>query len=123
MLARKLGLKAKFINKVPHEKMNELYWEADLVLGSFGVGQLDTVAIEAMACGRPVIHYLQKKFYPECPLQELASIQRVEEIIQEHLTDKKIVHKKIREQLRYVQANHSADVLSKRITAIYRKLQ
>ena len=62
VLARKLGLNVEFIEKVPHNEMNKLYWDADLVLGSFGVGQLDTVAIEAMACGRPVIHHILKRF-------------------------------------------------------------
>ena len=51
--------------------MNELYWEADLVLGSFGVGQLDTVAIEAM---RKTSNTRNKKeIFPNCPLTDIES--------------------------------------------------
>ena len=123
MLARKLGLKAKFINKVPHEKMNELYWEADLVLGSFGVGQLDTVAIEAMACGRPVIHYLQKRFYPECPLEEISTIKEANVLIEEFLSDRKKSRLKIQKQLKYVQTYHVAHVLAEKLAKYYNFLK
>ena len=121
-LAKKLGLKAKFISKVPHEKMNELYWEADLVLGSFGVGQLDTVAIEAMACGRPVVHYITKKFYSNCPLEQVVSVKECVSLIERFLVDKKAVQKRVQAQLMFVKSVHAAPVLANKLVEIYKKL-
>lgn len=69
--------------------MSELYWESDLVLGSFGVGKLDTVAIEAMACGRPVVYHISEEHFPMCPLEESESVESATEIISKLLGDGK----------------------------------
>jgi len=121
-LAEKLGLKIEFIGKVPHEHMNELYWKSDVVIGSFGIGQLDTVAIEAMACGRPVVHHIRKRFYLLCPLEEFASVDKVSEDIARLLTDEKETEKRIQTQLKYVEATHLAPILAKKLNKIYEKL-
>jgi glycosyltransferase involved in cell wall biosynthesis len=99
--------------------MNELYWESDLVLGSFGVGQLDTVAIEAMACGRPLIHSISRKFFPQCPLEELGTAEEAAELISRLLTDEKEREMRIQKQSEYVNATHSVSVLTERLTRIY----
>ena len=120
-LARKLGLNIEFVEKRPHNEVNELYWEADIVLGSFGVGQLDTVAIEAMACRRPVIHHILKKHFPECPLDEFHSVKEVAERITELLIDSKKIEEKCERQLEYVTTVHEAGKLAERLTKIYEK--
>jgi glycosyltransferase involved in cell wall biosynthesis len=121
-LAKEYGLKIHFIENVPHNRMNELYWESDLVLGSFGVGQLDTVAIEAMACGRPVIHHILKEYYPNCPLEEIESVEKAKELIEKLLSSREEAEKRVQEQLRYVENNHSAPLLARRLVKIYDKL-
>jgi len=121
-LAGDLGLDVKFIDKVPHDGMNQLYWGSDIVLGSFGVGQLDTVAIEAMACGRPVVHHIRKRFYPLCPLKEFTSVEEVSEDITRLLTDEKEMEKRIQMQLRYINATHSASLLAEKLAKIYYEL-
>jgi glycosyltransferase involved in cell wall biosynthesis len=121
-LAGNLGLDVKFIGKVPHDTMNRLYWGSDIVLGSFGVGQLGTVAIEAMACGRPVVHHVRKEFYELCPLEEFTSVEELSMDIVRLLTDEKETEKRIQKQLQYVKANHSAPVLAKKLDKIYEKL-
>ena len=118
-LAREFGLKADFVPKVPHDKMNELYWESDLVLGSFSIGQLDTVAIEAMACGRPVVHSVSRKFFKNCPLEELENVDKTTEIIQRLLVDRKERKQRIKSQLDYVNSTHSAPLLAERLLGIY----
>jgi len=89
-----------------------------LVLGSFGVGQLDTVAIEAMACGRPVIHSIRKNYFPPCPLGDYQGIEDVKEDI-EMLLDKENAVKRVKQQLDYVRKFHSAEVLAKRLVGLY----
>jgi glycosyltransferase involved in cell wall biosynthesis len=121
ILARKLGLRVEFIDKVPHHKMNKLYWEADVVLGSFGVGQLDTVAIEAMACGRPVVHHIIKEYFPNCPLEEIQTVKEAQEIIEKTLSSRKERERRVKKQLKYVEANHSAKILTQKLGNIYLK--
>ena len=118
VLAKRLGLRVEFIEKVPHERMNTLYWESDLVLGSFGVGQLDTVAIEAMACGRPVVHFIKKEYFPSCPLKNYNDIEEVKEDV-EMLLDRDYAVKRIKQQLDYVYKVHSAEILVKRLISLY----
>jgi glycosyltransferase involved in cell wall biosynthesis len=121
-LAQELGLTVDFIPKVPHDKINELYRESDLVLGSFSIGQLDTVAIEAMACGRPVVHSVAKKFFKTCPLEELESIDEAAEVIQKLLVNKKAREQRIKFQLVYVNSTHAAPLLADRLFGIYTEL-
>jgi len=122
-LARKLGLNVEVLQKVSHENMNRLYWDADLVLGSFGVGQLDTVAIEAMACGRPVIHHIVRKYFPICPLQELYSVEEVSDMIEELLTDEDKREELRIKQLKYASEHHNAKILATRLVQTYINLK
>jgi glycosyltransferase involved in cell wall biosynthesis len=115
-------LKVDFIAKVPHDEMSELYWESDIVLGSFSIGQLDTVVIEAMACGRPVVHSVSSEFFQNCPLEELKNIDETTEIIQRLLVDKKEREQRIKSQIDYVNSTHSAPLLAERLLAIYTEL-
>jgi glycosyltransferase involved in cell wall biosynthesis len=119
VLARKLGLNVEVIQKVPHENMNRLYWDADLVLGSFGVGQLDTIAIEAMACGRPIVHHILKTYFPQCPLDEFRGIEDVTERISELLVDEGKAKERCKRQLEYVSNFHAANKLAKKLMKIY----
>jgi glycosyltransferase involved in cell wall biosynthesis len=121
-LAQELGLKVDFTPKVPHDKMSELYRECDLVLGSFSIGQLDTVAIEAMACGRPVVHSVAKKFFQTCPLEELESVDDAAEVIQKLLVDEKSREQRVKTQLAYVNSTHAAPLLAERLFEIYTEL-
>jgi glycosyltransferase involved in cell wall biosynthesis len=123
-LAEELKLDIDFISLVPHFKMNELFWESDLVLGSFAVGRqhLDTVAIEAMACGRPVVHSVQKEFFPTCPLEELKDSSATAEIISRLLSNPEEKEKRVERQLNYVNATHAAPALVEKLLKIYSTL-
>jgi glycosyltransferase involved in cell wall biosynthesis len=122
-LCKKLNLKAEFIEKVPHNEINKQYWESDLVLGSAGIGQLDTVAIEAMACGRPVVHSISKEYFPNCPLEEFKTGEEISQQILRLLTNKKDREERIANQLAYVNSTHSAPVLVRRLLEIYSEAQ
>jgi len=121
-LSNRLNLKVDFIERVPHEKINELYWQSDIVLGSFGVGQLDTVAIEAMACGRPVVHSVANKALPTCPLEELQTPEETSELISRLLWNKNEAQSRVKKQLDYVVPNHSATVRVERLLEIYSEI-
>ena len=123
-LAKELSLNIDFISRVPHSMMNELYWESDLVLGSFASGRehLDTIAIEAMACGRPLVQSVPKKFFASSPLEELENPRTTAEIIFKLLSDQKEKKKRVEEQLNYVNTVHAAPILVQKLLEIYSKL-
>ena len=120
-LAKDLKLEIDFVSRVPLCAMNELFWESDLVLGSFATGRehLDTVAIEAMACGRPVVHSVPKRFFAACPLEELQDCATVTEVISRLLSNPNEKKRRIDEQLNYVNASHSAPILVQKLMEIY----
>jgi glycosyltransferase involved in cell wall biosynthesis len=118
-LVEELGLQVDFTPKVEHTEINTLYWESDLVLGSYSIGQLDTVAIEAMACGRPVVHSVSQKYFEKCPLEKLESIEATAEIIQKFLSNKKERKDRIKRQLEYVHSTHLAPLLAGRLLKMY----
>jgi hypothetical protein len=91
-------------------------------LGSFGVGQLDTVAIETMACGRPLVHSIFKEFFPQCPLERLETIESTTALISKLLVDEKEREGRVQRQLEYVNKTHSAPVLAERLMKVYSEL-
>jgi glycosyltransferase involved in cell wall biosynthesis len=121
-LASRLNLKIEFIERTPHQRMNELYWDSDVVLGSFGIGQLDTVAIEAMACGRPVIHSIAKDAFPTCPLEQLETPEKTSELISSLIWETEKTQSRIQAQLKYVIQNHSAPIRVQRLLEIYAEI-
>lgn len=120
-LARELNLNVELIDKVRHSEMSLEYWKSDLVLGSYSIKQLDAVAIEAMACGRPVIHSTSNRF-AGCPLEDLGSIDEVSDLISALIGDRGKAEERVSDQLQYVQLVHSAPVVAKRLLGIYEAL-
>ena len=99
--------------------MNMLYWESDVILGSFAVGQLDMVAIEAMACGRPLVHSISKELFPRRPLERLETVEEATDLISRLLTDEKESRRRLNEQLEYVNETQAAPVLVDRLMKVY----
>jgi len=121
-LSGKLAIKARWIDPLPHSHMASYYWAADLVLGNFGVGQLDTTVVEAMACGRPVVHHLAPGFYPGVPLNSYDSVEEFANDLEMLLMDQKKAQRHVQRQLDYVKI-HYADHAVKRLCEIYEKVK
>ena len=99
--------------------MPMLYHYADVVVGNAGVGQLDTIAIESMACGKPTAHYVNE-FYPDVPL--LHDSSKFPEQVETFLFDEKKTKRWVEKQLDYVQKNHNVKVLIPKLLKIYREV-
>jgi glycosyltransferase involved in cell wall biosynthesis len=82
-LAKSLGLHLNVLPRVPHDRLNRYYWNADVVIDRFTLGSLGMVSLEAIACGRPILCYVSSA-YPEnkCfPLQDLRVEEEIAELI------------------------------------------
>lgn len=116
-LAFSLGLDLKVLPKVPHERMNEYYWNADLIIDQFIGGCPGMTAIEAIACNRPVVTYASSAFseYEEFQLRDINSEDKIVEAVREAYEDDKILKK----QLEYVNMNHKADAVVSKLMRVY----
>jgi glycosyltransferase involved in cell wall biosynthesis len=116
-LANSLDLHINVLPKVSHEKMNEYYWNADVVIDGFKLGSLGMVSLEAIACGRPVVTYVSSEFpeYEEFPLKDVKADEEVADAILE--ADVKLWQR----EYAYLEKNHKPEIVVKRLLEHYRK--
>jgi glycosyltransferase involved in cell wall biosynthesis len=117
-LASSLGLHLNVLSKISHEKLNEYYWNSDVVIDRFKIGSLGLVSLEAIACGRPVLCYVSSE-YPEnagFPLMCLRTEEKIAETIlnpPSQFWEKEHV---------FVEKYHSPGVVVSRLLSIYSDL-
>jgi len=117
-LASSLGLDLKILRKVSHKRVNEYYWDADVVIDRFALGSLGMVSLEAIACGRPALAYVSSK-YPEnkdFPLKDL----RDEETIADIVT--KLPSKLWEKEQIFLKKHHDIENIKPRLLSIYEEL-
>lgn len=116
-LASSLGLALNVLPKVPHEKINEYYWNTDVVIDQFRVGCPGTVAVEAIACNRPAVTFVSSVFpeYAEFPSKDVNSEDKIVEAVREACTNANILKK----QREYVEMNHETTAVLKKLMRIY----
>ena len=114
-LAHSLGLYVNTLPKVPHEKLNQYYWNADVVIDRFKLGSLGVVSLEAIACGRPVIVYVSSEFPEYCnfPLKDINAEDEIAQAIESADND---LWKK---EYDYFMAEHKVEMVWARLREIY----
>ena len=114
-LASSLGLRLNVLPKISHERLNEYYWSADVVIDRFGLGSLGMVSLEAIACGRPVVIYVSSEFpqYKNFPLKDVNTEEKVISTIKE--ADIKLWKK----EYTYLTMEHEVNAVVERLLKIY----
>jgi glycosyltransferase involved in cell wall biosynthesis len=117
-LAYSLGLHVNVLPKVPHEKLNQYYWNADVVIDQFKLGSLGMVSLEAIACGRPVITYTSSEYseYRSFPLKDVNSIEEIVSAI----TDASF--ELWQKEYNYLEKNHKSEAIVKRLVDVYNEV-
>jgi glycosyltransferase involved in cell wall biosynthesis len=115
-LAYSLGLHVNVLPKVPHEKLNQYYWNADVVIDRFKLGSLGMVSLEAIACGRPVTTYVSSEYpeYIDFPLKDV----KTEEEIANTIRDANV--KLWKKEYMYLVKNHRTKSIVERLLSIYK---
>ncbi len=119
-LASLLNLDLNILPKVPHYRMNEYYWNSDMVFDQFLVGCPGMTALEAIACGRPVVTYVSS-VYPEhatFPLKDVNTPKAIIEAVNEIDASDDVLKK----QRQYVAVTHQKDTVLKKLLNIYNSL-
>jgi glycosyltransferase involved in cell wall biosynthesis len=117
-LASSLGLHLNILPRLPHARMNQYYWTANLVIDRFTLGSLGMVSLEAIACGRPVITYVSSE-YPETlefPLKDLKNEEEIARMITNLPT------RLWEEEHSFLRKYHDIDIVESKLLSIYREL-
>jgi glycosyltransferase involved in cell wall biosynthesis len=119
-LAKSLGVRVKLLPHVPHMEMPNYYWNADIVIASIGIGgTLGVTALEAIACGRPVIANVSSEFsaYDTFPIHDISTPERISNsILSFNETDL------WRKEYKYFESYHNPQKIAERFVAIYEQL-
>lgn len=114
-LASSLGLRLNVLPKVPHAKLNEYYWSADIVIDRFKLGSLGMIPLEAIACGRPVVTYASSEYpeYKDFPLRDVKTKEKAVDALRNaecELWEKEYV---------YLKENHEAESVIQKLLIVY----
>lgn len=108
------------------EEMAALYSCADLVVDEFGVGWFGSVVVEAAACGRPVMCYLDetvmKQLYPWHPVISVNTPDGIGEEIAKLYLDKDYATQKGLQSRRWAEEFHSQEKAGKAYAEQIKKL-
>ena len=117
-LAESLGLEMQILPIVPHEKLNEYFWNADLVMDQFKAGVFGLISLEAIACGRPVLTFLSSghKVYEGIPLKDANTPEQVAEAIRNPPS------KLWEAEHEYFEKHHTPQKVVARVMEIYQQL-
>jgi len=119
-LAQSLGVRVKLLPRIPHTEMPHYYWNADIVIASIGIGgTLGVTALEAIACGRPVVANASSKFsvYDTFPIHDVSTPKKIAKtILSFSETDL------WREEHKYFESYHDPKKITERFIAIYDQL-
>lgn len=117
-LASSLGLKLSILPKVSHERLNEYYWNADVVIDRFKLGSLGLISLETIACGRPVVVWVSSEFpeYAAFPLKDVDTEEKAVDSIRN--ADNRLWEK----EYAYFMAEHDVTVAIKRLLKLYETL-
>lgn len=122
-LLTKRRVRYRLHEPVSHEEMAGLYYSSDVVVTDFRLGYLHLTSLEAMACNRPVLQYINEELYSRVsmPVPPVVRINEVEEIANElhRLADPSARQKISKEQLEYVRRYHNPTETSRRIAELY----
>lgn len=127
-LVKKLELEnvVQFIREMNEKERIKHIRMADIILGQFSVGAYGLSILEAMSCGKSVIHYINKEFIELCRLTypPIANAQTADEIYQQM---KKCLNRKYRDEIgskarKWIIENHEAKKVCKSLMEEYKDI-
>jgi glycosyltransferase involved in cell wall biosynthesis len=110
------------VENTPNDEAIEIYKEADIIADRFKLGWYGVFAIEAMTLGKPVLVYMKdeyKKYVPDAPVVD-TDITEIKEYIRMLVEDYEMRKKLGEEGRRFVEKQHDAEAVARRVLDIYR---
>lgn len=127
-LAQKLGVRDR-IRLVPacaKQRLLRYYWAADAVVDQFVLGWHGSTMIEAMACGKPVFHYIDTAIAQQgiTGMPPVLNGSTIEELVRrlEEWTDPELRKRLASKSIEWVEENHGWRQLGPRLLGYYEKV-
>jgi glycosyltransferase involved in cell wall biosynthesis len=116
-LASSLGLHINVLPKVPHEHINEYYWNNDMIVDQFLCECPGMTSLEAIACGRPAITNVSSDLpeLAEFPLKGVNSEEKIAAAVRAAFANDRLL---IEEQ-NYVAKYHKPEAVVTKLMNIY----
>lgn len=115
----------KWIEPAKHEEMPNIYGMADIVVSDLKVGVLSNSSLEAMACEKPVIAYINEDAYNIDTMPPIISLGE-EQLTPNELFDSIVSYseynKLIKSERDYISQYHDAEKVTKDVAEIYKDL-
>jgi mitochondrial fission protein ELM1 len=112
-------LRFNVLPKVPHNKLDRYFWDADVVIDRFTLGSLGMISLEAIASGRPVATYVAAEFpqYKHFPFKDVNTADKVANLIEE--ADAELWKK----EYDYLIMEHTPNIIVDKLLGIYDSLE
>jgi glycosyltransferase involved in cell wall biosynthesis len=115
------GVRFETVERLPWLELRDRLAEADVVVDQVFMGWYGMVAVEAMACGKPVLCFIRPDFEPrltDCPI-ERCTIETLEDRLAALLDHPEQGRELGRLGRAYVEREHDAPVVASRLLALY----
>lgn len=124
LLCKKAGTlnkTVKFIPLIPYEKIVDAYRNHDVTIGVFKSGIISTVGLESWAVKKPILNYIDSKYYPKF---DYISSRTVEEIVEGlyKLTNVQLRNRLANAGYNYVKKYYDSKKVANKVKNIYLQL-
>lgn len=125
-LIRELGIAdhVEWIPQMPRHELSAFYQHADVTVDAFYAGGFGSAALEAMACGTPVMMYFHEAgnralFGEVAPVINVQTPAEIAESIERYASDKESLTKLGEAARDFVSRHHSAKAVGPKYIALY----
>lgn len=122
----------KILEKMPNSEIHKAICEADIIADQLVIGWYAMFALEAMACGKPVLCYLKEEYVNlyefaglvegnEIPVVN-CTIQTVKDQIRKLVLDRSLIEEIGAKSRKFAEKHHSLDAMGKKFDAINKSI-
>jgi glycosyltransferase involved in cell wall biosynthesis len=118
---RGIDFEFRLVESVPHDELQKIYADADVVVDNLLLGDAEVSSIEAMALGKPVVTRIRdvvRRAHPDVPVTS-ADPDTFIDALEPLLRDAELRRRAGEQGRAYVERTHAADVVARTLVPFY----